>query len=76
MSDTNLSDCPSAVICYIATIRNGVLVERFNLCCHPPTSTTDVMGQQNKIGGITFGAGIIQFLLLPPSPRALDRKMH
>jgi len=46
----------------MATIRNGVLVERFNLCCHPPTSTTDVMGQQNKIGGITFGAALM-FLL-------------
>ena len=33
MSDTILSDCPSA-ICRIATKRNGILVGRFNLYCH------------------------------------------
>jgi len=25
----------------------------------PPTSTSDVVGQHNKIGGITFGAALV-----------------
>ena len=35
MSDTALSECPSAAICHTATTCNGILVGRFNLYCHP-----------------------------------------
>ena len=34
MSDANLSDGPSAVICRTATKFNGILAGRFNLYCH------------------------------------------
>ena len=34
VSDTNLSDCPSAVSCHTATKRNGTLTGRFNPYCH------------------------------------------
>ena len=34
MSDTMLSDCPSAAICHTATTWNRILVGRFNLYCH------------------------------------------
>jgi len=30
----------------------------------PPTSTSDIMSQHNKIGGITFGAALVFALLL------------
>ena len=29
-----LSDCPSAAVCCMATTCNGILMGRFNLCCH------------------------------------------
>jgi len=36
MSDTVLSDCPSAALCHTATTCNGILVGRFSLyCCTP-----------------------------------------
>ena len=35
MSDTILSDCPSAAICHTATTFNRILVGKFNLYCHP-----------------------------------------
>ena len=56
ISDIILSDCPSAAICHMATKRNGILVGRFNLYCH--TTASGVVGQQNKVGGITFGAAL------------------
>ena len=34
MSNAILSDCPSAAIYHTATICNGILAGRFNLCCH------------------------------------------
>lgn len=34
MSDTTLSDCPSAASCYTATKYNGTVVGRFNPYCH------------------------------------------
>ena len=34
MSDTLLSDCPSAAICHTATKCNGILERRFHLYCH------------------------------------------
>ena len=50
--------CPSAAICHTATKCNRILVRRFNLHCRPPPSASDIVGQQNKIGGITFGAAL------------------
>ena len=38
MSDTILSDCPSAAIRHTATKCNGILVGRFNLYCHSTTT--------------------------------------
>jgi len=34
MSDTTVSDCPSAAICHTATTRNGMLVGRFDFYFH------------------------------------------
>jgi len=33
---------------------NGILAGRFNLYSTPPTSASDIMGQHNKIDGISF----------------------
>ena len=52
-----LSDCPSAAICHIchtATKWNRILAGRFNLYCSTTDIASDVMGQLNEIGGITF----------------------
>jgi len=62
MSDTILSDCRSAAICHTAIKYNGILVEGSTFTATPPTSTSDVMGQQNKVGCVTFRATIV---LLP-----------
>jgi len=53
-----LSDCSFAAICPSAIKCNGILMGRFNLYCHPPLSVSDVAGQHNKTGDITFGAAI------------------
>jgi len=29
----------------------------------PPTSTSDVMDQHNKMGGITFGAALVKYIV-------------
>jgi len=29
----------------------------------PPTPTSDILGQHNKIGGITFGAALIKYIV-------------
>ena len=54
-----LSDCPSATICHTATTQNRILVGRFKLYCHI-TSASDVVSQQNQIGGINFRATLIK----------------
>ena len=56
MSDAILSDYPSAAICRTATKCNGILVESSVSTATPPTSTSDFVGQHNKVGGIAFGA--------------------
>ena len=62
MSDAILSDCPSAAMCCMATECNRMLLERFNLYCHTlPTSTSEVMVQCNKMGGIIFRAALSKF---------------
>jgi len=67
MSDTILSDCPSAATCHTATICNRILVGRFNLNCH----TTNIrllhhyLGQHNNIGGITFGVAFVYSFMFP-----------
>jgi hypothetical protein len=38
---------------------NGILAWRFNLYCHSPTSTCDIVGQHNKIGGINLGVTLV-----------------
>jgi len=54
MSDTILTDGPSADNCHMASTCNGILVERVSLYC-----ISDMLGQHNKIGGITFRAALI-----------------
>lgn len=51
-----LLDCTSAAICHhMVTKCSGILAGRFSLYCIPPPSTSDVVGQRNKIGDITLG---------------------
>jgi len=52
MSDAILSDFPSAASCHMAT-NTEYWREGSTSIVTPPTSTSDVMGQHNKIGGIT-----------------------
>ena len=59
MSDITLSDCPSAAICYMAKIVVVYWWEGSTSTATSPTSVTDVAGQQNKTGGITFGVALI-----------------
>lgn len=53
MSDIVVSHCPSVAIYHKATTSNSILGGRFNLYRH---ATSDVMGQNNKKGGILFVA--------------------
>ena len=60
MSDAILSDCPSAAICHTQQqIVTEYLWEGSTSSAIPPTSTSDIVGQHNKIGGITFRAALI-----------------
>jgi len=58
MSDINLSDYLSAAICHTTKICNGILVE-ITFITIPPKSTSDIVGQHNKIAGITYGTALI-----------------
>ena len=62
MSDTILSDCPSAAICHIATTCNGI-GEVSTPTAIPPKSASHVVGQHNKIEGTAFGAALIIFYI-------------
>ena len=68
MSDTILSECPSAVICHTTTKCNRMLAERFNL----PISASEVLGQHNKRGGITFGA--VPVVMSHLAPRTMQQR--
>jgi len=63
MSDTILSDCPSAAICHMATTCNEILVRRFSFYFMSPTSASDIMGHYHKIGGITFIAAVVRMCM-------------
>jgi len=58
MSDSILSDFPSAVICRTATKCNGILAGRVHLYRHI-TSDSDVEGLHNEIGNIIFGVTLL-----------------
>ena len=58
MSDAILSDFPSAASCHMAT-NTEYWREGSTSIVTPPTSTSDVMGQHNKLGGITFRATFV-----------------
>lgn len=62
MSDTILSECPSAATYHTATKWNGTLLGRFNLYCHPSTSASDSIGQHHTTGSITFRSALVFFL--------------
>ena len=61
VSDTIVSDCPSAAICHVAAKCKGMLGRRFHLYCHTTNIHSDTVGQHNKIGGITFGSALVVF---------------
>lgn len=63
MSDSIMSECLFAAICHVAATYNRILVEKFSLCCRTK-SASDVVGQYNKTGGITFGAAAVYLLEL------------
>jgi len=50
ISDTIVSDCPSAATCHTETKCNGNWWEGSTFTTIPPTSTSNFMGQRNKIG--------------------------
>jgi len=58
-SDAMLSNCPSvpSVAQQQNLVRNGL--EGSIPAFIPPTSVSDVVGQQNKVGGITSGAVLV-----------------
>jgi hypothetical protein len=58
-SNDILPDCPSAAICRMATKLTNYWLEGSTSTAIPPASASDVVGQNNKIGGITFGAPFI-----------------
>ena len=49
--------------CHTGTKWNGILVGRFTLYATLQTSASNIVGQQNKIGGITFGAALIKYTI-------------
>jgi len=55
ISDDIAPDCPSAAICHTTTTSNGISVGD-PASTAILTSTSDVVGQHNKTGGITSGA--------------------
>ena len=59
MSDAVLSDCPSADICHTQENIMEYWWESSTSPAIPPTSASGIMGQHNKIGGITFGAAFV-----------------
>ena len=58
MSDAVLSDCPSAAIFHTATKDKGMPVKGSASTAIPPTSTSDVVGQHNEVGGTAFRAAL------------------
>jgi len=59
MSDSIMSDCSSAAVCHMTTKCSGILAGRFNLYCYNTNTCLDIVGEHNKIGGITFGAALV-----------------
>jgi hypothetical protein len=57
MSDAILPDYPSAAI--FRTTTKLLLAEGSTSTAILPITTSDIVGQRNKIGGITFGASLI-----------------
>jgi len=63
MSDTVLSECPSAAICHTGTNVMGCWWEG-STCAAIPTSTSNVVGQHHKTEGITFRAALVKYTIL------------
>jgi len=55
MYDTISSNCPSATICHTATKLHVILAGRSSFYNITPTSSSDILKQCNKRGGINFG---------------------
>ena len=63
MSDAVLSDCLSAVVCHTEQNVAGYWWEDSVSTVISPTFTYDLMGHCNKIGGITFGANLANYII-------------
>ena len=61
MSDTIVSECPSAAICHTATTCSGHWWEGSPSTVVPPAPASDAVGQHNKIGGITLAAALVEY---------------
>ena len=57
MSDAILSECPSAAVCHMA-IKYRLKGSTFTAI--PPPSASDIVGQHNEIGSITFVATCVE----------------
>ena len=58
--------CLTAAICRTATNFNGILEGTLNFyTAIPPPCTYDMVGQHNKIGGVTFRASFINSYIYP-----------
>jgi len=62
MSDAIWSDSSAAAICHMATRVMEYWWEGSTSAAVPPTSISDVMGEHNKIGGITFKPALRLFV--------------
>ena len=65
MSGTILSDCPSSAICHRSENVKEYWWEGSTSTAIPLTSTSDIMGQGNKKGGITLGSACIYRWVFP-----------
>ena len=74
MSDAVLSDCLSAVVCHTEQNVAGYWWEDSVSTVIPPTSASDVVAQDNKIEGITFGASFaVEMQDVQPTPLPWQR---
>ena len=67
MSDAVLSGCRSAAIAQQWNVTE-YWWEGSTSSASTPTSASDVMGQQCKIGGVTSGAALVYHLFFSPTP--------
>jgi hypothetical protein len=62
MSDAILIDCSTVAICHTTTKLTVHWREDSTFTTTSPTSASDVVGQQNKIGGIVYGTPYVVYM--------------